>query len=370
MSANPINSITPFTGSDGSGRSEKLAFRQKEGYSNYIFLPDRSASFFHSSFLTDNIFFGQKIPVRCLRRALKLKMLYGRENIPYLLPCQIWKDRIIFKAVENFSLTFDHLIKSKNLNKETLQKAIDDILPQHSKGKIIIQDFDEMENFLKDVGYPREIINNYLTNYNSLNKSSAEGNVLYLNFKKAFSSPAETIDFKVDTEHELTHAMLHHLQNINNSFFYKDKTSPHFFLEAFNQVFCGFEDCFESKSSPLKKTYINKEKMLKYYGFESTEDLKKSFEKNLKSVFKETFNSDDYGTDFTKETLKELFGFLKYRAMDEKKAYQTNKKYRELNNDLNTPTKSELKPLLYEVMGEFFGQKESFYKDLCKNPAA
>lgn len=368
MRATPINYAIPFRASPQSKRQQGHAYKQKEAYVSCVILSDKSANYqspiyFHPSF-------GQKSPVKCLKRALKLKMLYGKENIPYLLPCQIWKDRKIAKSVEKFSQTFSDLIKSKNLNKESLQKAVDEILPQHAKGKIIIQDFDDVGKFLEDAGYPEEVIANYIMNYTSLNKSSAEGNVLYLNFKKASHNVVEMIDFKVDTEHELTHAMRHHLQNINNSFFYKDKTSPHFSLGSFNEVFCQFEDLFEGKAIPLKKTRLTQEKMLKYYGFESKEELNRAFETNLNIVFKESFNNDNYNTAFTKETLKELFGFLKYRAIDEGKAYQSNKNYRLFNNDLNTPTKSELRPLLYEEMGKFFKEKESFYKTLCKTPAA
>lgn len=70
------------------------------------------------------------------------KAFYENKNIPYLLPHQSWSDKKILATVNLLGEQIDVLVKSKNLNKHTLQEAIDKLTP-NKKGKIIIKDFND-----------------------------------------------------------------------------------------------------------------------------------------------------------------------------------------------------------------------------------
>lgn len=85
--------------------------------------------------------FGLRNTRAALYRAQKLKKAYNAVGLKYLLPDEVWNNKKIFETLEKFDEKLNLLIESKNVNKKSVQKLINSLLPENKKNQIIIKIF-------------------------------------------------------------------------------------------------------------------------------------------------------------------------------------------------------------------------------------
>ena len=297
----------------------------------------------------------------------KLKAYYESKGYPYLLPHQEWSDKKILDTVDLLGNDLNELIKSKTLNKQTLQEAIKKLAPE-TKGKILIKDFGDLEKYLRASGESESMIEHYMTNCGAMTHSRTDKTMIFLKFENADNGEWPRIVFKGSVKREVKHALSATLQNTYNMNLYKNdvykctKKDP-----IFNQIFNLFQGKYY-KGPDWTKKEITGNAMARWLGFSSTESLHKDFEKTFNNLTTEAKSVGvlDFGDD--KKGWKQLYKYSKDFAKNEKEAYQSNTACREYFGDLKTPTAAELKPLIYEEMEKFFAQKRIQANKEIPNP--
>lgn len=279
--------------------------------------------------------------------AMHLKAFYNRHYHPFLMPNEVWSDKKISEAISTFRKNIDILVDSDTLNKKTLQKTINQIAPE-LKGKTTIKDFNDNLS-----GYERS----HLTRSNAVTMNDVHHSTLYLNFQKAKGDKPARICFKSDTEHELEHILRLHTQNDLAT----ERFKNHHKADDWHDVFATFFNFFErsyNQGFGFGKTEVNTQSLLNWFKCPSIEALHKSFETTTKDLIKKINKNNLFILDTDKKEMKQFFSYAKIRAKDEKIAYQSNIRYREILEDPEQGTNSELMPLLYEQMEHFFSRKK------------
>lgn len=308
--------------------------------------------------LKNDKFIQCKKPKKFNSQAEKLKAYYESKGVPFLLPHQEYSDKKIADVVELFGKDIDNLIKNKQLNKETAQAALEK-LAQEAKGKIEIKDFVDFENDMRIIGLSEDSIRLHLTSgANTVLDSNKKNATLYMNFKKAREVEYGPLIFKNQIMHEATHALTNSLQNTFFTSFYKNNIyKANNQQHVFNNIFVQFEKSYHSGNIDARQTELTQGNMLSKFGFNSIEDLNKSFDNNLNKLIGDTKSTGQLNIGSSKKSWKQFFNTLKEDAKNEKDAYQSNKVFREVHKDLNTPTKVEFYSMLYAEMEKFFAQK-------------
>lgn len=295
-------------------------------------------------------------------QAERLKFAYEENGVPYLLPHEEWSDKKILHTVKSFGKELDKLAKEKALDKEVLQEAIEKIIPE-LKGKIIIKDFADLENDLKARGLSEERIKFSL---NSIAMSSIGNNSTTLYLKQPSADLFDQVDFKSTVEHELEHVLSASFQNTSRTDRFKnDDYKCYNQLGVFNKIFVMFEQQCRPQIDELMQVKITKKNMLKWLGFNSTKDLHKNFEAVINKLTEDAKAIEELNIGADKRKWKQFFQFMKNMSKDEKQAYKSEKRFREVYDDPNTSTNVELKPLLYGEMEKFFTKK---WIEVNKNP--
>lgn len=314
---------------------------------NYASLPYNPV-YFHPAF-------GMRNPKAAMHRTTHLSAKYAEKGFRYLLPHEVWSDGKIMQTVRDFGKTLDELANNNLLNKETFQEAVNRILPEHAKGKIVIKDFSDLQQDLRSGQYPEKLISRYL-GHNAITESRPQGSTLYLRFRK-FNDKNEKIDFEVDAQHELKHALSARLQNTLMTDVYRNNFGK---CDKQNDVFLKIKSAFESnyyRLFTIEQVERTQENMLKFLGFESIEQMHKHFNLAINGILDEARSSGELNIDSISAE-KQLFSFLKHSMKDEKEAYKTGIKWREKFDDPSSPTDAELIPMVYAEMEKFFAEKE------------
>jgi hypothetical protein len=282
----------------------------------------------------------------------RLKDYYESKGVPFLLPHQQYSDKRIADAVELLGKDIDN----NQLNKKTAQKALEKIVPE-AKGKIQIKDFVDFENDMRASGTSEDRIklhlkSNALTVINFNEKTST----IYVNFKKAKEGVYGPLLFKNEMQHEVTHALTQNFQNTSFTDMYKNeiyKTNKQYVI--FNKIFIQFERFYNSNTE-LEQTELTQKNMLSEFGFNSTNDLNKSFDNNLNKLIEDTKTTGELNIGNDKKGWKQFFKTLKEYAKGEKNAYQSEKVLRKVYHS-NTPTNAEFTSMFYAEMEKFFNKK-------------
>lgn len=302
--------------------------------------------------------FGMRNPVAALYRAKQLQAKYAQEGFGYLLPHEIWSDKKIMKTIRNFSKTLDKLTEKGTLCKETVQEAIVSILPEHAKGRIKVKDFSDLDSDLKEFKEFSSDDINRLLKYGGLHLCDNAGNsVLYIKFSKH-----QTIKLKMAIEHELKHALSALLQNTAQTHLHRNEAVGGKYV--FNKIFGIFQENFNSKQG-RSITNFSTESLLNEHDIPSIEKLHEKFKTVLTNIILQERKSGTFNIS-SEKGWKQFFHYLRYKAKDEKEAYQSTKRYREAWGCTNIPTNAELMPLLYREMEIFFAKKEYEWRDLNK----
>lgn len=297
-----------------------------------------------------------KPKIACLKNEKAKKEFYSYMDYPYLLPGEIWSDKKIMDTVKLLGKDLDGLEKSDNLNKKAIQGTIDKMIPEQLKGKVIIKDFADLEEDMRDLGYSENAIKLNLKSQ-ALTINYKQNSSLYINFEKANMDKNKSIDIKNSIEHEMTHVFSHKFQNIKITDLYKNECGICFGqAKIYNEIFSLFENHYDLVIS-FEPTELTQENMLNWLGYDSIEDLHKSFESAMEVFTKNARQSGGLSID-DRPSQKQFFVYLKHRAKEEKNAYHSNIRYREISKDLDTPTDAEFVPMLYAEMEKFFAQKE------------
>jgi len=296
------------------------------------------------------------VPKRYASQGERLKDFYNSKGIPYLLPNEEWSDKKIFDTINLLGKDLDKLIESKTLNKQTLQENIKKLIPE-AEGKIIIKDFDDLEKLLASKGYSEDEIRNYRTNVGASTVNGRSDTTIYLKFEKLNGDKDKKIDFKGCVGHEMEHVLSLRYQNkavIND---YKSDSFRCLDHSAvFSNIFCPFENHYDSVDT-WGKIEISSKGLLNAYGFDSKESLYEDFDRKLNNLIKQSkaYGSMNFGSD--KKSWKHFFDCMKFRAEQEKKAYQIEIDFKKEDTASKSPKKQDLFPLLYGEMENFFAQK-------------
>lgn len=172
------------------------------------------------------------------------KDFFESEGIPYLMPNEVWSTEKILQTTKQIRKPLDELIKSNNLNKETLQALINKLVPE-AEGSIAIKDFSDLRNYLKDMGCPEEQIELYLK-VGGLASWSTNGSAnVFFKFEQLKTKDVfDKIVLKDAIEHEPEHALRNRFQNTSRINVYKNSAlkdaieEPH---NIFNFMFSKFE---------------------------------------------------------------------------------------------------------------------------------
>lgn len=330
--------------------SPALATKPQQSTAPQATLPALSPAYFHPSF-SGNSESPPESPH--LERAKRLKKLYSSKGLPYLLPHEVWSNEKIFSTIALLGKNLDKLADAGKLNKESVQETMDLLIPE-AKDKIIIKDFADLEKDLKTHGYSDEIIQSYLSNH-AINISSPNNKRLYFRFEpNSPNTPNELTILKSHIEHETKHALSAQFQNkyatnIFKNCFYKCNMQQ----ITFNIIFNKFESSFYELFTEALPTQLTKKNLYKKLGVNSEKSLHNEFITRLKTITKEAESAG--ALDLSSErSLKQFFNCLKDMAIDEKEAYQSEIRYREILGDLNIPTEKEFIPMLYAEMEKFF----------------
>jgi len=285
----------------------------------------------------------------------RLKDFYNSKGIPYLLPHEEWSDKKILDTIKLLGKDLDKLAELKTLNKETLQEALEKLVPE-VKGTVIIKDFADFKKDLTAAGMNKESIEHWLES-NAIIAKKIDKTTVYLKFEKLNGDKFEQVSFKKSVEHELEHALESRQKNTEMTDLYKNNIHKcHNQSQIFNMTFGVFENNYLLPFETAK-TELTQENMLKQLGFNSIEKLHNDFEKTLNNIIKETKSTGSLNIGSDKKSWKQFYTYLKEKAISEKNAYQANTRLREVNGDLDTPTESELIPLVYGEMEKFFNKK-------------
>ena len=350
MRAYRVNFIDSFNKSNVPKRQENPFFKKEEDYITHPFLSSQNADCFQPSF--------GKSPLKCLKRALKLKNLYAKKDLTYLLPYQTWGNKKIIKFVDNFGKTFEKLWETSNLNKKTLQKAINDFLPNHAKNKIMVEDFTTLRKTLLEEGYHYAIIENYLNSVQAVAANKKNHSIIYFDFDNV-ENKTSLPRIKNQIKHELKHACTNVLQNSYKNTRYNNSDKFGFF----HHMFSSMENFYRKDFNEKANVDLTKENMLKFYGFKSSEDLENDFSLKITELAQDDYFSTEFNSCSNK-TFKDLFGYLKLAAKDEKEAYLFDKEHRAETKNPACPTQLEFRSLFYAEMEDYFAEKERLYKKL------
>ena len=289
-------------------------------------------------------------------QAERLKSFYESKGYPYLLPHQEWSDKKILDTVSVLGKKVDALVDAKLLNKKSLQVVVENIAPE-LKGKVEIKDFGDLKKDCLNAGRSKEDVKNILKNGDAVTAHNGKDCNVYLKFESLNEGPKGRTSFKALAEHEFKHVLSKLLQNTATTDLFKN--------EAYkcdgqgliiNKIFNQFENIYNQTICKPEKE-ITPRRLVKHLGFHSVEDLHHNFEKTLDKLVKKASSTGDLYIGANKKGWKQFFNSLKASAKDEKEAYKSNIRFRELYEDSAAPTDLELKPLLYAEMEKFFAKK-------------
>ena len=286
----------------------------------------------------------------------KLKAFYNSKGYSYRLPNEEWSDKKIVDTLKLLGNDLDKLVETKKLDKKTLRKAINKLVPE-SKGKIVVKDFADLEATLRAEGKSEEVIQRYLKVSGAITSSSSKKSTIFIKFENLNEDKIGPALIKTDVEHELKHALSAVFQNANSTDLYKNKLykcagqTP-----VFNNIFSVFEAEYK-RPVGRKVDELSQQNMLNLLGFGSTKELHNSFETTIGKLINEEKSAGVLNLGSEKNSWKQFFSYLKNSAKDEKEALKSTYRYRELWGKHNVPTNAELQPLVYAEMEKFFAQK-------------
>lgn len=336
----------------GSGKNVFSLAEKK----NYMSLPYTPA-YFHPSF-------GMSNARGMLSRAQLLQSVFAEKHFRYLLPHEVWSDGKIMQTVMNFGKTLDKLIDNGTFGKEHIQSAIDEILPEYARGKIIVKNFLELAQDLKNGQQGENVINNRV-NCNALVVNRNCNSTIYLQFRE-FTDNNERINFEVDAQHELKHALSARLQNIMIKDIYKNNfTACSFQHDIFERIKQTFNDQYYPPYE-VTQTKLLPQHMLSEFGYSSLGELDDDFENVINMLVRKEKQSGKLSIESNKGW-RQFYRYLRHHAKDEKEAYQTGIRWREIFDDTDTPTTAETIPLFYAEMERFFAKKEKECMRLGQN---
>lgn len=293
--------------------------------------------------------------IAAFKHEKELKEFYANIGERYLLPMEVWSNKRIDSTIKLLGKNLDELGKAGNLNIETVQKTVDKILPEDTKGKIEIKDLKDLKEDLRLLNYTEDEIKMFLKSQ-ALTINLKGKSYIYLNFEEVNTNKKRRIDLKCDLEHEIRHCLAGKFQNTKTVDKYKNNYGICINQNRiFGKIFSGFENLYEPfiNSEPVDLTQKN---MLDFLAYDSIEDLHNSFDKTINALINNAKTNGELDIEDPKQE-KQLYKYLKHRAHEEKIAYKSSIRYRELNDDLDTPTEVEFMPMLYEEMEKFFGGK-------------
>lgn len=309
-----------------------------------------------------NISFGLHNPKAALERAEKLKELYAKKGIKYLLPSEVWSDKKITEKLHEVNKYLKYFIETGTMCEETVQYVVNKILPKEAKDSIVIKDLSKVRESMQKRGYAKNVIDNVVKTSGGLtippfgihNKTE-----VFVKFADAKGTKEEKELLTGTTLHELQHALKRQFQNIFASNSFKQNS-----INEADKIPINFFHDFEQKFYPYfaytsKPPCLSDEQFYKELHVSSRNELYEKFAKFLDDVeLKNSTSVNQYQYDKTqgKYTKKYFFEALKNHANDEKNSFEIEKKSKEPENC----TYFDFFPKLYSEMARFFANVKKF----------
>lgn len=309
-----------------------------------------------------NISFGLHNPQAALERAEKLKVKYAEKGIKYLLPNEVWSDNKITEKLKELDKYLKYFIKTGTMCEETLQFAINKILPKEAKDSIVVKDLPKVRESMQKRGYSKNVIDNVVNTSGGLTipafgkHSQTE---IFVNFADAKGSKENQDLLTGITLHELQHALKRQFQNIIASDNFKQNS-----IREADRIPINFFHEFEQKFYPYfaytsKPPCLSDEQFYKELKVSSRNELYEKFAKVLDEVElknSKSVNQYQYDKKCGKYTKKSFFESLKNSANDEKKSFEIQKN----SKNPEDCTYFDFFPKLYSEMARFFANVKKF----------
>ncbi|MBR1753649.1 hypothetical protein IJ732_02330 [bacterium] len=311
-----------------------------------------------------NISFGLNNPQAALHRAQKIKEKYAQKGLKYLLPNEVLTDKQIEEKLQTVNKYIRYFIEKGTMVEETVQYAINNVMPKEAKDSILVKDISKLEESMRAKNYSQETINKFKNIAGLTVPPNGKGTPIEIFVKFAYAKGSkEDKNFLAETTiHELQHAFKRNFQNIFSSQRYKQLNTP---IEE--QVPASLFHQFESKFYPYfnysaKPKEFTDKQFYKELGINSSYELYQKFAAALEEVEQECsgspqkFLKDKF---FGKYTKKYFFEALKNSANDEKKSF-------EIESKIKNPedyTLFEFFPKLYSEMAKYFSNLKKFAHD-------
>lgn len=266
----------------------------------------------------------------------------------------IWDDE---KIIETAEAVVDMLKQKTRLNKDNVQNVVDAIIPKRMIGKISIHDITEFPAGAKVAGYSDDIIQHAYRASPAVMVHTDEKFKIFIRFNNGKKGTYVHLDSIVSIEHELIHALESCFKAEKDPLSSGLTTIGSYKKTDLFSLFSQFEKLYASLTErQVTKGAFSQEQVLSILGVDTVGKLHASFDNGIQALTGKYIKAGMMQMK-TKDDSLQLFSFLQQAAHSEKIAYHTEKGYRDLFNDTDTPTSAESITFLYEEMEKFFAKK-------------
>lgn len=302
----------------------------------------------------NSVSFGLNNPQAALYRASQLKEAYAKKGISYLMPNEVWSNSKISETLTKINKYLKFLDEKNLLSKDTIQNAVNMVLPLHAQNKILIKDLANLQNDLvKEKGYTVEQAKKWANvgglNFNPINNK--ETNEIYLKLADINGTERQRKYLRSTLIHELQHALKGRFQNITTSNVYNISNVP--MNERFKtSVFHDFESLFYPCINKGIPSNLSNEEFYGRLGVKNKKELYKKFVDKYREAV-EIASPNDVRSDgkiSSKYINKDCFDYMRKKANDEKYSYSIQTKFR----DKSDITARDYAGRLYSEMARFF----------------
>lgn len=305
--------------------------------------------------------FGLKNPQSAMLRAEKLKNSFAKNGFNYVMPKDVWSDKKIEENLMTVNKFMKHFLKTNTLCEETVQSAVNHILPKEARNSIVVKDVSKIEACMLRKGYSQEDVKAF-KNMEGLMVPAYNGQPveIFMKFDKAKGSDYDKKSFISTTIHELQHALKSKFQNsLENDCFKNSKLTDEKKIDTI--LFHKFEEKYYPYfTSNVPVSDLSDKSFYKELKVANRNELYQKFDKTLKEIELEnskSFNEYIENKTFGKYSKKDFFDFMKNNANNEKSSYC-----------IQTKLKSPEEYTTYDFAGRLYSEMARFFAEL-KNKA-
>lgn len=275
----------------------------------------------------------------------------------------LWSSEKIMETTELALDKFSTLINKNEVSLKSINNILFELLPNDIAENIKFSDYKtDFANHIKAKNkWNDKETNNFVKRYKAFASGDDNGRTLiFIPISDIYKSEYDKVMCKNFFAHELKHALTANLTDTEENDLIKIGSDS--LAKKYNTFFKELEQTydfvFEDNKDKLIKTELSKDNFIKNIvnvntkqGFNTEEEFIEDFENELIFMLN--------NLDLTHNTLysKAFCEYISHYATDEKEAYTFQKVLRELNSDIESPVKIELRQVKYDFIERYFRQK-------------